>query len=369
MAEHVDKPKIVIFGGVGFIGRNILDFLVTNQLVSKVRIVDKTPPQTAWLNKHHQTIFQSPLVEFKSANLIHQGAAELSLENENFDYAINCAGETKPGQTDQVYEEGIYKVSMNCASAAAKHGVKRYLEISSGQMDSNDKVKHKETDPVKPWTKIAKYKHQVECDLKTVLGLEYVILRPAIVYGLGDKTGLVPRLVLGATYQHLGESMKLLWSRDLVMNTVHARDVARAVWHLLHRPDSSGLVYNLTDDGNTTQGSVTEIISDLFNINYDYYGNVVSTICKVDMSMVVEEANDKHMGPWAELCKLCGVENTPLSPFIHQELLEDKHLNLSNARLKETGFTLSQPSVTKEALIEIMDDYIDMKMFPSSRAT
>lgn len=80
---------------------------------------------------------------------------------------------------------------------------------------------------------------------------------------------------------------------------------------------------------------------------------VDGVLFQVDMSMVVEEANDKHMGPWAELCKLCGVENTPLSPFIHQELLEDKHLNLSNARLKETGFTLSQPSVTKEALIEV----------------
>lgn len=70
----------------------------------------------------------------------NKGAAELSFENGNFDYAINCARETKVGQTDQVYEEGIYRVSLNCATAAAKHGVSSFLEISSGQMDSNDKV-------------------------------------------------------------------------------------------------------------------------------------------------------------------------------------------------------------------------------------
>lgn len=68
------------------------------------------------------------------------GTAEKAFEEGNFDFAINCAGETKLGQSDQVYEEGIYKLSQNCASAAAKHGVKRFIEVSTGQMESQEKV-------------------------------------------------------------------------------------------------------------------------------------------------------------------------------------------------------------------------------------
>lgn len=40
----------------------------------------------------------------------------------------------------QVYRDGIYKLSCNCASEAEKHGAQRYIEVSSAQMYSTDKV-------------------------------------------------------------------------------------------------------------------------------------------------------------------------------------------------------------------------------------
>lgn len=55
-------------------------------------------------------------------------------------YVFNCAGETKSGQTDPVYKEGIYKLSMNCAQQAAKIGAERYVEISAGNFSSSEKV-------------------------------------------------------------------------------------------------------------------------------------------------------------------------------------------------------------------------------------
>lgn len=50
-----------------------MEYLIENDLVSYVRVVDKVPPQTAWLNGKHQKIFEHPLVEFRSANLINPG--------------------------------------------------------------------------------------------------------------------------------------------------------------------------------------------------------------------------------------------------------------------------------------------------------
>ncbi len=40
----------------------------------------------------------------------------------------------------QVYRDGIYKLSMNCAREAARQGVRKYIEISTAQMYSTDKV-------------------------------------------------------------------------------------------------------------------------------------------------------------------------------------------------------------------------------------
>lgn len=71
------------------------------------------------------------------------------------------------------------------------------------------------------------------------------------------------------------------------------------------------------------------------------------------MSAVIEEINDKHMGPWAELCQIDNTENTPLTPYMDQELLYYKHLNLTNSKLKDTGFRLRVPYVTKERIEEV----------------
>lgn len=80
--------------------------------------------------------------------------------------------------------------SMNCARTAAKSGVKRYVEVSSGEMTNASKGQVKENDKVIPITSVAKYKYKVEKELKNIPNLNYTIVRPAIVYGIGDRTGL-----------------------------------------------------------------------------------------------------------------------------------------------------------------------------------
>lgn len=92
---------------------------------------------------------------------------------------------------------------------------------------------------------------------------------------------LAPRLVVGAVYKYLGEMMKLLWGPELHMNTVHVRDVARAIWHVANRPETVNQTYNLVDEGDSTQGSISAIVSELFNINHDYWGTALSTLAKV----------------------------------------------------------------------------------------
>lgn len=87
--------------------------------------------------------------------------------------------------------------------------------------------------------------------------------------------------MIGAVYKHLGEMMKLLWGKDLKMNTIHVTDLCRAIWHLALRDDTLSQIYNVVDKGDTTQGMISNLVSEIFNINHDYWSSINLSLCKV----------------------------------------------------------------------------------------
>jgi dTDP-D-glucose 4,6-dehydratase len=66
------KPQVLILGGLGFIGRNLIEYLADNNLVSKIRVADKVLPDLAGLSSKQSQIVKSDLVEFKQANLARE---------------------------------------------------------------------------------------------------------------------------------------------------------------------------------------------------------------------------------------------------------------------------------------------------------
>lgn len=82
--------------------------------------------------------------------------------------------------------------------------------------------------------------------------------------------------------------MKLLWSKDLKLNTVHVEDVSRACWYLAqwytdNHISSSGQVpiFNLVDKQDTDQEVINKQLQSIFDIKTGYHGSVVSTFAKV----------------------------------------------------------------------------------------
>lgn len=190
--DRNEKYRFLILGGTGFIGRHLVDYLLKSNVASKIRVVDKVPPQMAWLNNTHKEVYEHPAVEFKSANLINPASCKAAFElpEGSFDFVINLAAETKINLPDCVYEEGILKLSRNCAREALEHHPKRYIELSTGHMYAEGKKPSREHFPLEPWTIAAQLKLAVEQDLGEMKDLDYVILRPAIVYGIADKHGI-----------------------------------------------------------------------------------------------------------------------------------------------------------------------------------
>lgn len=363
---NTTKPNIIILGGLGFIGRNVVEYLTDKGLANKIRVLDKVIPDLAGLSQKQAALFKGhDVVEFKQVNLAREAMVQKGFADGPWDYVINLAGETKYSQTPAVYKENINDVTTTCAKAAAAAGVKRFIEVSTAQVYASDKKASNESGKIKPWTALAEAKYSAEQSLKDIKGLNFVVVRPAIVYGPGDITGLTPRLICGAVYQHLGETMEFLWDKDLRISTVHVHDVCAALWHLTSHGDN-GAVFNLADSGETDQGSIAKFIETIFKIKTDFMGNMKSKIAtSVAMKMVAETANEKHLKPWSDLCKSKEIVNTPLTPYLDEELLYNDHLSVDGTAITKTGFTYQNPKPTEELLRATLQYFIDNGFFPA----
>jgi len=361
----MSKPRVLVLGGAGFIGRNLVQYLVEKDLASKVKVADKVLPALASLSAEQKAIFDNTeKVEFKQCNLA-KAATVAKIFEEKFDYVINLAGETKYSQAEAVYQENIIGVSLTCAKEAAKQGVKRFIEVSTAQVYESGSKPRKESAKIKPWTGIAKAKYEAEKQLLAIEGLNLIIVRPAIVYGPGDLTGITPRLVIAAVYKSIKEKMEFLWDKDLRIHTVHVRDVVAALWFLTNHGDHKQ-VFNLADESDTSQGSINQFIEAIFGIKTSFLGKLQSTLAtKVAMKVVADTANDKHLKPWSDLCKNANISTTPLTPYLDEELLYDNDLNVDGNFITTLGFKYSHPKVEEGLLRESIDYYLKQGFFPS----
>lgn len=355
----------MILGGVGFIGRNLVHHLVKSDLCAKIRVIDKVLPATAFLSAEHAASFENPVVEYKQASLTQAAAVEkaFTLEEGKFNYVFNLAAETKYGQTDEVYEQKVFDVVVKVGDAAKKHGVDKFVELSTAQVYQPHSKKSKEDAKIEPWTALAKYKYRCEQHLASIAGLPLVILRASTVYGPGDSTGIMPRIITAAVYKHINERMKFLWSGDLKMNTVHVFDVVKAMWHSATTLPA-GSIYNLADKNDTDQEAINVFLEKIFNIKTGFHGSMLSNVAKLKLKEVTEVANDKHLKPWSDLCKEAGIANTPLTPYIDQELFYNNALSIDGSAIEASGFTYDHPKITEDAIRVSIQYFVDQNVYP-----
>jgi len=362
-----DKPKVLILGGCGFIGRTLVTYLYNNKLASKVVVADKVLHQIAGLSAAEKAIFENvDFLTFKQADLANEAHLSKAFEADggNFKYVFNCAAATKYSQGKEVYDVNIVHLSKICSAAAAKYKVSRYIEVSTSQVYESGKHPSKETDKIKPWTDIGKAKKEAEDHVKATPGLNYVIVRPGIVYGPGDVLGLTPRLITGSIYKETGKKMECLYTKDLRNNTVHVRDVAKALWFLTNHAES-GSVFNLADKNDTDQGKVNDLLEEIYGIKTSFLPWVqMKAASAMGTKFLVGFANDEHLKPFSDACKKYGILDTPLTPYLDEELIKDNPTSVDGSAIEALGFKYDHPKVTAALLKEVLQDYVDKGYFP-----
>jgi len=224
---------------------------------------------------------------------------------------------------------------------------------------------------LRQWTKSLTLKYR----------LNLIIVRLAHVYGNYASQFVGTALCMGRVYQHIHEELKWLWTKDLRINTVHVTDVTRALfniadWYAVKKQPNWDVktmgkipIFNVVDKGVTSQGTMAEIIGDIFGIKTGFQGQLISTFAKLNMDSVVDDVNDEVLQPWADLLEEAGITRPgPLTPFMEKELLKDTDLSMDGSRLeKVVGFTYQNPKITKELVKEMIDSYVRIGWWPEDK--
>lgn len=366
-----DKPRVVVFGGCGFIGRHLVSFLYKNSLCSHLRVVDKVIPEMSWMTEEHASLYEK--VDFVQHNLLlaSSGAEIYQLPSgEKFDYAFNVSGETKVGLDDDLYTEGIIQLTKNIGKNCLQFGVGKLIEVSTAMLYSSTPKIKTEQAKLEPWTKIANCKLQAEEALRSIEKLNVVFMRPSIVYGDGDRQGLAPRIVTGAVYKHLGKKLKFLWTGELMVNTVHVSDLCQAMWLVAQKAPSQA-IYNISDKNFTDQQKINVLLEKVFGIETGYANKITSQLIKMlSLDALTQEVNDGHVAPWLELCKKSSVTATPLTPYLSSDFLGNNNLFVDGSLIeKELGFKYENPTVEEASIRSWIKYFREQNAFPDGMTT
>ena len=80
---------------------------------------------------------------------------------------------------------------------------------------------------------------------------------------------------------------------------------------------------------------------------------------------MTEEINEKHLKPWSDVCKRHGITNSPLTPYLDQELLYNNSLSVDGAKIEQQcGFHYMYPEITELAVREVLDGFVEVQIFP-----
>ncbi|KAK0383173.1 hypothetical protein NLU13_9086 [Sarocladium strictum] len=373
-----EKPSVLIVGGLGYIGRFLALHIHKNNLASDMRLVDKVLPQLAWLApEFNEACSQERFMQADASKPEALARVFDRADGKQWDYVFNCGGETRYSQEDEVYKLRSLDLSVALGNEAAKRNVKAFVELSTGMVYKSDSSPSKEGDKLKPWNKIAVFKLQAEEELAKIEGLNLVIARLPHVYGPYASQWVATALCMARVYQAMEEEMKWLWTKDLRTNTVHIQDAVRALWEIASwnaagkaKWDAKTMgnvpTFNIVDKGSTSQGTIADIIADIFKIETGFQGQLISTFARLNLDSVVDDVNDETLAPWADLLADAGITRPgPLSPFMEKELLKDTDLSMDGSRLETLlDFKYEKPQMTKELLEEVIESYKSMNWWP-----
>ncbi|KAJ5688625.1 hypothetical protein N7462_003017 [Penicillium macrosclerotiorum] len=380
------KPAVLIIGGLGFIGRHLALYIHENKLASEVRIVDKVLPQLAWLAPEFaEACSKEKFVQADASREQHLPRIFDRANGEQFDYVINCGGETRHSQPDDVYEARSCGLSITLGKEVAKRGIPAYVECSTAHVYKSGSSPRKETDKLQPWHKLAKWKLKAAEELLKIPNLQYCALRLPHVYGAYNPGYFAMGICLARVHKEMNQDLEMLYTKDVKVNTLHVTDAASALWAAAEWRASKGkldpndaslpaifkdsktpIAFNVVDHNNTAQEHITNALAEVFDLKVTFIGSLVSQLAKMNLDDVVDDMNEVSLQEWADLVEKSKIERPgPIGPFLERDVLKDQDMSIDGSLFESTvGWKPKYEQFGTDSIQEMVDSYKRMGWWP-----
>ncbi|MEK6933245.1 MAG: NAD-dependent epimerase/dehydratase family protein [Nanoarchaeota archaeon] len=259
----MEKEKVIVTGGAGFIGSHLVDSLIEKQY--DVQVIDIINEKKDYLNSNAKYI---------NADIRKLNEIEPIIKNAKFVFHLAAMPRVQfsiehPKETNEINVSG----TLNILIAAKEGGVKRVIFSSSSSVYGDQNILPlKETMFPRPKSPYALHKYigELYCKLwSEIYGLETVSLRYFNVYGPRlDPEGAYP-LVIGKFLKQKseGKSLTITGDGNQTRDFTHVKDVVNA--NLLAAESKNigkGESINIGAGNNISINKVAELIGG--NIEY-----------------------------------------------------------------------------------------------------
>ncbi|MBK9401275.1 MAG: NAD(P)-dependent oxidoreductase [Bacteroidetes bacterium] len=232
--------KILVTGASGFIGSNLITYLLDH--MQGVSVYCLSRPEKGAPDERCKRL----VCDLSKGN-------DAVFPDENFDVVIHLAQSRHyrdfPAQAADIYAVNVQS-TFALAEWARKHGVNRFVMASTGSVYQPTGQLLKETDPVFPGSFYTASKLAAENLLRPYCEFYSIdVLRIFSPYGKGQKNMLVPNLI-GSIRQ--GKQVTLSGKDGLVLSPVYIDDCSALIYGLLKAETAGYEVYNLGGAGTVT---------------------------------------------------------------------------------------------------------------------
>jgi nucleoside-diphosphate-sugar epimerase len=271
------KQRILVTGGTGFIGRYVIDLLIS----------DGSRPLVTTFNK---TVSDNPDIDIVDADLTDAAKINDLIKSYKPHTVLHLAGVTgNSDPTGKIYHDINFTGTVNLLNALRKSGVSRVIMLGSAAEYGNQTIPFREDMRARPFSHYAISKakaNQFALNMHAADGLPVSILRVFTAFGYGQPDKMfLSQLIRHALLNHHFSMSDGMQKRDFVpvgdvasairasMNTettvgriiniasgkgIALRDLARHVWKMCG-----------ADDDRLDIGSRTKIGDDSFDTEAD----------------------------------------------------------------------------------------------------
>jgi GDP-L-fucose synthase len=316
------NQKVLVTGGAGMIGRQLVDLLVERG--AQVTVADLNEPKDLPLG-----------VGFVKANLLYFDQCEKICWGKDYVFnlvGIKCSPKVTMEQPADIMGP-MMQFNTNMLEAAMKANVKWYLYTSTvgvytpAEVFYEDDVWKGSPSPNDWYGGWAKRMGELQCEAYAKQRGEGIcsIVRPANVYGSYDNFDLknamvVPSLIRKA---HQNEVLEVWGDGSPIRDFIHARDVARGMIHMVENKITQPV--NLGSGTGVTIKELAEVVANYFDKPIQWSPEKPSGDAKRLFSM--ERANSYGFYPEVSIKE--GVEST-IEWYLNNQDKINKQFNALN---------------------------------------